>query len=356
MSGDVKPLVPTRHRETTLNDLIDRLLEKGLYLKADLIIGVAGIPLIGINLCLALAGMSTMLRYGFMRDWDKATRDWESGQRRKKEKQEDLSLEKGESVIWKGFATHWYERGIYTAWRPGIMYLTDRRLILLRREPREVLLEVPYDEVVKLESVRIAHFTGTEREELQLLLRSGESEKVSATEINQVIKHLSQRLGLNDDSIHVERPVKMQDRWFKVWYQPDKGVDNVWRPGMFSVEEGRLFWRYGPNEPPAFSLWTPDLLGCELQYEDFGSGLEKNPILKLHCLARHDTETACFSGSEEVLSFWLNILQALQGDQLEVCPDCRAPVPVRRLLNEGCGRCGWQSARKRQRFPSGPEK
>ncbi len=350
MSGDVKPLVPTRHRETTLNDLIDRLLEKGLYLNADLIIGVAGIPLIGLNLRLALAGMSTMLRYGFMRDWDKATRAWESEQRLKREKQEDLSLGKGESLVWKGFATHWYENGIYAAWRPGIMYLTDRRLVLLRREPREVLLEVPYGEVAKLESMSAAHFTGTEREELQLLLRSGESEKVHVTEINQVIKHLSDGLGISNDSIHVERLVKLPFRWFKVWYRADKKMDNVWRPGMFSVEEGRLFWRAGPNEHPAFSLWTPDLLGCELRFEDLGAGLGKKPVLNLHCLAQHDPETVCFSGSEEVLSFWMNVLQALQGDQLEVCPDCGAPGPLRCLLNEGCCRCGWQSARKRQKL------
>ncbi|MEW6458260.1 gas vesicle protein [Candidatus Desulforudis audaxviator] len=81
MSQAIKPLEPTRIREATLNDLIDRILEKGLLLNADLIIGVAGIPLLGVNLRLALAGMSTMLRYGFMRDWDEATRAWESVQR-----------------------------------------------------------------------------------------------------------------------------------------------------------------------------------------------------------------------------------------------------------------------------------
>jgi hypothetical protein len=348
MNGAIKPLVPTRHRETTLNDLIDRLLEKGLFLNTDLIIGVAGIPLLGVNLRLALAGMSTMLRYGFMRDWDQATRDWESRQRRKTEKQSDLSMEQGESLVWSGFAAHWYERGIYASWRPGIMYLTDRRLVLLRREPREVLLEVPYREVVKLESRRNTHFTGAEREELQLLLSSGDLERVHATEINRVIEYLSQGLGLNIDSIRVEQPVKLPARWFKVWYRADRRRDSVWRPGMFCVEEGRLLWRTGPKEHPEFSLCTPDLLDCELQYADIDTGLTKRPVLQLRCLTRHDSETACFSGSEEVLSFWLDILQAIQGDELELCPDCGAPGPVLRLLNKGCGYCGWLSAKKRR--------
>lgn len=201
MSQALKPLEPTRVREATLNDLIDRILEKGLLLNADLIIGVAGIPLLGVNLRLALAGMSTMLRYGFMRDWDEATREWESVQRRKKGEQGDLPLQEGEKLVWSGFGSHWYGRGIYASWRPGILYLTDRRLILLRREPHEVLLEVPYSEVEKLEVQRFTHFTGVEREELQLQLCSGELERVQATGINQVMEHLSRRLGINMDSI-----------------------------------------------------------------------------------------------------------------------------------------------------------
>jgi len=49
-------------------------LDKGVFLQADLIISVAGIPLIGARLSVALAGMETMLRYGIMSDWDQAIR------------------------------------------------------------------------------------------------------------------------------------------------------------------------------------------------------------------------------------------------------------------------------------------
>lgn len=57
-----------------LVDLLDRILDKGVIVQADLIITMADIPLIGLNLNLALAGIETMLEYGLMEDWDQAQR------------------------------------------------------------------------------------------------------------------------------------------------------------------------------------------------------------------------------------------------------------------------------------------
>lgn len=50
-------------------ELIDRALNKGILLNADLIITVADIPLLAANLRLALASVETMLKYGVMNDW-----------------------------------------------------------------------------------------------------------------------------------------------------------------------------------------------------------------------------------------------------------------------------------------------
>lgn len=74
---------PTRNSHATLVDLLDRVLDKGLVIHADLIISVAGIPLIGVNLRAALAGMETMQKYGLMTDWDQSIRAWEWEHRKK---------------------------------------------------------------------------------------------------------------------------------------------------------------------------------------------------------------------------------------------------------------------------------
>ena len=79
---------PTRDTHTTLVDLLDRILEKGLILDADLIIHVAGIPLIGVKLKAAIAGIETMLKYGIWEDWDAAQRAVATEEQRLKEREE----------------------------------------------------------------------------------------------------------------------------------------------------------------------------------------------------------------------------------------------------------------------------
>lgn len=58
----------------TLVDLLERVLDKGLVVDADLIISIAGIPLVGLNLRAAVAGMETMVKYGMMEEWDREIR------------------------------------------------------------------------------------------------------------------------------------------------------------------------------------------------------------------------------------------------------------------------------------------
>ena len=65
---------PMRPKSATLVDLLDRVLDQGVVIQADLVICMAGIPLIGVNLRAALAGMQTMLDYGQLQGWDERTR------------------------------------------------------------------------------------------------------------------------------------------------------------------------------------------------------------------------------------------------------------------------------------------
>lgn len=61
--------------KATLVDLLDRVLDRGLVIDADIIISLAGVPLVGIKLRAALAGMETMVQYGLMREWDQSIRE-----------------------------------------------------------------------------------------------------------------------------------------------------------------------------------------------------------------------------------------------------------------------------------------
>jgi hypothetical protein len=70
----MEPELPKSYRRATLVDLLDRVLDRGLFLRADLVISLAGIPLIGASLSLAVAGTQTLVKYGMLADWDEAIR------------------------------------------------------------------------------------------------------------------------------------------------------------------------------------------------------------------------------------------------------------------------------------------
>lgn len=132
---------PIRDRNATLVDLLDRILDKGLVLYADVIISVAGIPLIGVNLRAAIAGMETMLEYGMMRDWDEATRLWETEHRKEKK----LSLIEREEIIQSG--KMWYyahSDGIMeNTWKHGSLHLTNKRLCWYYGFDGKIAFEIP---------------------------------------------------------------------------------------------------------------------------------------------------------------------------------------------------------------------
>lgn len=61
---------PTKDEDHAIVDVLDVLLREGAMIQADVLVTVADIPLIGINLQAAIAGMTTMTEYGFFENWD----------------------------------------------------------------------------------------------------------------------------------------------------------------------------------------------------------------------------------------------------------------------------------------------
>jgi len=57
-------LQPQRNTADSLGDIIDRLLDKGLVINADITVSLAGVELLGIKIRAALASLETAARYG----------------------------------------------------------------------------------------------------------------------------------------------------------------------------------------------------------------------------------------------------------------------------------------------------
>lgn len=54
----------TRDSNVTLVDLVDRVLDKGLVINADIAVSVAGVELLGIKIRAALSSFETAAKYG----------------------------------------------------------------------------------------------------------------------------------------------------------------------------------------------------------------------------------------------------------------------------------------------------
>jgi len=66
---------PTKDELHGLAEFIDVLLHDGAVIDADVVVTVADVPLVGIKLQAAIAGMTTMAEYGLFEEWDAAQRD-----------------------------------------------------------------------------------------------------------------------------------------------------------------------------------------------------------------------------------------------------------------------------------------
>lgn len=177
-------------KDSILVEVLDRLLDRGAILNADLIISVAGIPLIGLNLRAALASMETMLEYGIMEDWDRRCREWYT------QLETQLPLLPGEQVLFKAFGYLRQEQDLVKCWVPGVWNITSERLILWVKTPGEILFETPLDSLIALK-MPSSH---ERRQELELIYPDGRA-RISLSERNEfecALAKATKSRGLNE--------------------------------------------------------------------------------------------------------------------------------------------------------------
>ncbi|MFA4859953.1 gas vesicle protein [Methanoregula sp.] len=136
----------TRERRTTLVDLLDRVLEKGAVIDADVIITVAGVPLIGLKLRAMLASIETMIQYGMWADWDRAIRAAACDEEKRKIASEKALLA-GETPAFQCAASYWQSNSTCPAWTYGTLTITDRAIRIHRREPLACLVAIRFEDL-----------------------------------------------------------------------------------------------------------------------------------------------------------------------------------------------------------------
>lgn len=349
---EAKPvLLPSRYRKATLVDLLDRVLEKGLVINADIIISVAGIPLLGVNLRAAVAGMETMLKYGLMREWDERTREWE----RKHIKKREPLLVAEEEILLRMYGAHWHSEGIFRTWRPGHLYLTNKRLFLFRSEPGEMLFETALEKIKGLAIKRETHFTGIERDMVYLTLNPERSAHLYAErprELQEAIRGGMKMLGLPLDESPVLSPIDAEiDRLLagdeitaeaKMWYQvPASGImGETWRAGRLYLTDKRLLWWCNQDHKILFEIPPTEIRGARIETRDLGGLIKERLVLCLSYGSPPGAKTALFAGDN--LTEWAKAINRI-GGEMESCPRCERRAPTKRLLERGCPDCGWVS-------------
>lgn len=305
---------PNRDAKATLVDLLDRTLDKGLMLNADVIISVAGIPLVGINLKAAIASVDTMLKYGIWEDWDAAQRAIATEERRRKGI-DKLPLLEGEEILLKMFGSHWYSKGIYRSWRPGHLYVTNKRVFLHRKEPAEMLFEATFEDIEGFAMERRKNIAKKETDYLYVFFKSGEIAKLHPKEAYPVKVAMEKRmkeLGLSleertasmmdEDAakflLEDEEVVQKEKMWYLLEHPAPGGVTTkTWKSGKLYLTNKRVCWWYDFDERIAFETSLEEIGDVSIETLDFGGMLKMKRVLTI----MHRISEAFFSGDEEAM-------------------------------------------------------
>jgi len=278
------------------------------------------------------------------------------------------SLEGNESLLFSMFGTHWYSKGIYNTWRAGTIYITDRRLIMYRKMPAEVLLEICFEEIKAMALRERDHFTGEKRQEIHILLKDEEIIKLHANDTVQlknavegILRKKELSLEGNPDFSEKrevpgdflapgEEVVNSGKMWYQMPFESGGGVRYVWKPGHLYLTDRRLCWWYDFEKRPVFSVSTDDILHVVIQDVQFGSASVWEKALIIMYREEFENKVVCFYDKEKALHEWEKAVREAapgnaEGKNTDTCPRCGKKAAKAGLLENGCSRCGWVSYR-----------
>jgi hypothetical protein len=85
------------HRQLTLIDLLDRILDKGVVINGDVTVTLAGVDLLSLKINLVIASLETAKRYGIELPWEKWARERAELEESKGKQKDERKKENGSS-------------------------------------------------------------------------------------------------------------------------------------------------------------------------------------------------------------------------------------------------------------------
>ncbi|MGV1005622.1 MAG: gas vesicle protein [Candidatus Nanopelagicales bacterium] len=294
---------PTIDTKAGLGDLLERVLDRGVVVRLDLIISVAGIPLVGLSLHAALASIETMNAYGMFGEWDKSSRR-EAAAAAQDDK---LELAPGEKLSLEQFAMVRSQEGISRTWKPGRVYITNDRIVLLRRMPFEILASI---DLADIAATGVLHYTqgGVDTEIICLADSSGKLVPIRTSEpelFKAALADLLRRRGIvTNDLSTADLQAAFPDVRAEGQLWHDSGSEGGWRPGWAAIdEESFTFWSDFERRPLA-KVALAELLSVTVEQRDLGPALGARNAL---VLVLRDSRELLFSG--QGIAMWSTELE-----------------------------------------------
>jgi len=324
----MEPEAPGTTTRATLVDVLDRLLEKGLVIRADLIISLAGIPLIGVSLHAAIAGMETMLEYGMITDWDISTRASECEQRAVGA---GSALQRDEDLLLKMPGFFYHSEGIYRAWTPGTIHLTKDRLLLYNPAFGQTLLDLPLDTITSMALTSVMSPDGKERPVLAALAGAEDAAvKLRGLDMPGLHRAIVDRLaelgrpvGQNvalaaavEPALSFLAPGEETSHSGKMWFEANaqgnarpnvldwfledsSGPDiTAWRRGTLCLTNRRLRWTNDFDGQTGFDVPLERIASCAAETRSLSKMLKRKRIVDIVYAANGSKAVASFAGSE----------------------------------------------------------
>jgi Gas vesicle protein len=289
---------PQRESQATVGDLLERVLDKGIVLKLDLIIGVAGIPLIGISVQGAIAAIETMLQYGMMEAWDAQTRAYAI----REAQRQQSDLQPGEHAVLELYGSYQHARGISRVWRPGRLILTDRRVLLVRPAPREVLFETRLSAIAGIGRVAHEDAHGGRREIVCLALADGALAAIYTARpetLEASLRERLQRLGqavVEISGTHLERLDPAAVAEGHLWHRLAPGSGQApWRSGWAVLTGNELTWWADMEQRALLRVPVSAIWGLAVERRDLGVLGDRDVLVVTYGSDGHRAE-ALFAG------------------------------------------------------------
>lgn len=249
-----------------------------------------------------------------------------------------------------------------------MVYISNKRLIMFRKIPPEVLLEISHEDIRAAVLKEKDHYTGDKRQELYLLLTEEETVRLHTKDvkalknaIEDIMKKKELRLEDNPvlldkeevpgDFLQLEEVVTHKE---KMWYQIpsiDNGIIHYqWKPGKLYLTDKRLCWWYDFDQKLLLDIPSDKLVHVTVKDVQFENKLVQEKAMIILYKEERENKAACFSVNETSLREWEKVIRGLIKENeveksTETCPRCGRNADRESLLENGCSRCGWESQR-----------